>query len=209
MAVVEVLIWITAVFLAILIHELGHAAVMRAFGFLPSITLYGFGGLASYNAGGIYGHRGPGPWGEVLISAAGPGAGFMLAAIIAGSVWLGGHPILVGWFGFLPVVFVADVGSWAITELLNSMLYICIFWGYINLLPVYPLDGGKIAREILVEINTHQGIGRSLMLSAVTAAVVAVVGLVQFREPLIAFFFGYMAYTSYATLQAYGGRGRW
>jgi Zn-dependent protease len=43
----EMLLWTVAAFLSILLHELGHAFVMRRYGFESSITLYGFGGYAS------------------------------------------------------------------------------------------------------------------------------------------------------------------
>ena len=71
----SVLSWIVAVFLSILIHELGHAAVMRAYGFHPWITLYGFGGLASYDHGNAYRSKGSQPLGQILICLAGPAAG--------------------------------------------------------------------------------------------------------------------------------------
>ena len=44
----ELLIWAGCVFVSILVHELGHAAAALAHGWRPWITLYGFGGLASY-----------------------------------------------------------------------------------------------------------------------------------------------------------------
>ena len=45
------LTWIIAVFSAILVHEMGHALAMRAYGFQPWITLYGMGGLTAYDQG--------------------------------------------------------------------------------------------------------------------------------------------------------------
>ena len=41
----ELLVWVAALLVSILVHELGHAAVMRLYGLQPSITLYGMGGL--------------------------------------------------------------------------------------------------------------------------------------------------------------------
>ena len=43
---VLVLMWVVAMVLCILLHELGHAVVMQAYGYRPSIVLYSFGGLA-------------------------------------------------------------------------------------------------------------------------------------------------------------------
>lgn len=202
--------WMVAFFLSILIHELGHAVVMRHYGFSPWITLYGFGGLASYSPSERYGSRGFGTLGQVLISAAGPGAGFLLAAVVAGLVLLTGHGVSVYLIArFLPYVrVVSTVGSEPFTFFLNDVLFVSIFWGVINLLPVYPLDGGNIARELLLKLNPQGGIRQSLILSAVTGGAIAVVALVQLGSLLMALLFGYLAYGSYQTLQSYSGGGR-
>lgn len=208
---IDLVVWVAAVFVAILVHELGHAMVMRAYGFSPWITLYGMGGLASYGPGQAYGSRGPDTFGQVLISAAGPGAGFLLAAAIVGllvafRVEVG--VLLIG--GFLPYVIVAGtVGSAPLTHFIQYVLFVCTFWGIINLLPVYPLDGGHIAREILLRANPREGIAQSLMLSVITGIAVAAIALVSLGDIFIAILFGFLAYSSYATLQAYRGRGPW
>ena len=67
------------------------------------------------------------------------------------------------------------------------------------------MDGGQIARELLLLHNHHNGIVASLWLSTVTGAAVAVFVLVNHRSLFMALMFGYLAYTSYATLQAYRG----
>ena len=208
---IDLVVWVAAVFVAILVHELGHAMVMRAYGFSPWITLYGLGGLASYGSGSGYGSRGPDTFGQILISAAGPGAGFLLAGLLAVALVLAGPGIevlLIG--GFLPYVRVAGVvGSSAFTYFIQDMLFVCTFWGIINLLPVYPLDGGHIAREILLRANPHEGIRQSLMLSVLTAIAVAVIALFRLGDFYIAVMFDFLAYASYAALQAYRGRGPW
>lgn len=208
---IHLLVWVVAVFLAILVHELGHAMVMRAYGFLPSITLYGLGGLASYGPGRAHGSRGTGTWGQILISAAGPGAGFLLAAVIAALLVVLGPGVQILLIGkFLPYVFVADtVGSEVFTRFIQYVLFVCVFWGFINLLPVYPLDGGQIARELLLRVNPRDGIRQSLILSIVTGVAVAVIALVTLHDVFIAVMFGFLAYFSYAALQAYRGRGPW
>ena len=66
-----VVIWVGVVFVSILIHELGHAMTIRAFGWYPLILLYTFGGLAIYQPT----HRDPRK--ELLISLAGPAAGLL------------------------------------------------------------------------------------------------------------------------------------
>ena len=202
-------VWVAAVFLAILVHELGHAVVMRSYGFAPRITLYGMGGLASY--GPSYGSRGSDTWGQILISAAGPGAGFLLAAVIAVLLTVLGPGVeIVLIADFLPSVYVGGlVGSRIFTLFIQYVLFVCVFWGLINLLPVYPLDGGQIARELFLRANPHDGIRQSLILSIVTGVAVAVIALMTLGDVFIAVMFGLLAYFSYAALQAYTGRGPW
>ena len=65
-------------------------------------------------------------------------------------------------------------------EPLNALLlYLVlpsIFWAILNLMPVYPLDGGQIARELFLIFNARNGIRYSLMLSIMTGAGLAVLG---------------------------------
>ena len=93
--------------------------------------------------------------------------------------------------------------------MLNDIFFIWVVWGLVNLLPVYPLDGGQIAREILLKLSPREGIRQSLMLSIFAAGGMAAVRLVQWHDWFVVFFFGYIAYASYATLQAYSGRNPW
>lgn len=204
--------WMVAFFLSILVHELGHAAAMRAYGYYPSITLYGMGGLTSFGPARPYGSRSPGFAGRILISAAGPGAGFAVAAILLGAFRLAGYPVV--WpqyhrlYGF--VFGVVDIGGPPVLlHLVNQFLLISIFWGLLNLLPIFPLDGGQIAREIAVKVYPSDGLRLSLMLSLVVAALIAVIALVQWREVWTAAIFGYLAFNSYAMLSAYSGGGPW
>ena len=202
--------WIVAFFVSILVHEFGHATAMRSYGFSPWITLYGLGGLASYSPAQGYGSKGTGPLGHVLISLAGPGAGFVLAALIVAGVMLAGEPLPLDFGGDFGLEFYKiEVGSALFGRLLGNIISICIFWGFLNLLPVYPLDGGQIARELFLAISPRDGIRNSLYLSILTGAALAVVGLVVWQSLLTGFLFGYLAYTSYATLQSYTGPGRW
>ena len=78
-----------------------------------------------------------------------------------------------------------------------------------NLLPIYPLDGGQIVREILLYFNPQQGVQQSLILSIFTAALVAAFGLVKLNDYYIAAFFAFMAYESFIALQSLSRGGRW
>jgi Zn-dependent protease len=225
---IGVFVWVAAMFVSILVHELGHALVMRAGGLKPRIVLHGMGGLAIPDR--PYSGRRAGTAWHILTSAAGPGAGFLLAGLIIVGLLLTRHAFSVEIeLPYGPIVRPATlIGSPALTYFIYSLLFVCITWGLVNLLPIYPLDGGNIAREVLLRIDTRTGIRRSLMLSVAAASVIAAFSLARmlrsvdlaagegggFSMPpglLITLLFGYLAWSSYATLQAYTGRGprRW
>lgn len=216
-----ILIRVAAFFLAILVHELGHALVIRAYGFRPWITLHGLGGLASYDPAGNYDSKGSGPLRQILISAAGPGAGLVLGAVVVGLVAVFSRKLIGFEFGGSYGIDITSIPikSPLLRLFVWYLLFISIIWGIVNLLPVYPLDGGQIAREILLTANPREGIRQSLLLSTFTGAAVAVIVLVRsiqaaggqfdLRKLWVPALFGYLAYASYATLQAYTSRRPW
>jgi stage IV sporulation protein FB len=195
----DMLLWVGTVFVSILVHEMGHALAARSYGWPPRITLHSFGGLASYHPT-FHNTRS-----QILITAAGPGAGFLFAGLIIALIALAGHRVIFGWqFGVLPLRF--DLfESMPLNRLIVDLLYVNIFWGLINLLPVYPLDGGQISRELLALVSPADSVRQSLWLSVITAAAVAVLAFTRLNDRYIAIFFAYLAYTSYSTLQALGG----
>ena len=203
-----VVTWIVAVLVSILVHELGHALLMRAYGFRPWITLYGFGGQASYDPRYASGSKGSEPLAQVLICLAGPGAGFLLVgALLLGlnAAGFGHHIRFDSPWGLRPWVF--ELHNQRLTGLLNDIFFVSVVWGLINLLPIYPLDGGQIVREIFLKLSPPTGIRVSLCVSIAAAVAMAVVGFVQWNHDwFVAVFFLYLAYASYATLQAYSGR---
>ena len=221
MALVWLAVWTAALFVSILTHELGHAIVMRRFGFSPRITLHGFGGLASYDTGGAFGVRLPDTVGQISISAAGPVAGFILAAVIVAVMSLTGHEVGFSLGGSLGVEIDMDmVASPIVFDFIYSVLYISIIWGLVNLLPIYPLDGGHISREIMLGIAPRTGIRNSLVISMWTAGIVSFLSLLQWLQarqdaldsmsiPFVAIMFGYLAYTNHATLRGYTGGRSW
>jgi len=204
---IDLLIWVGCVFVSILIHELGHATVALAYGWRPWITLYGFGGLASYQPTRH-------DWkSQVLISAAGPFAGFLFIALVMAAVQASGHSVQ------LPAMFVGEVHPlfppWAtfvpfdsanINALIWYLWQINILWGLLNLLPIYPLDGGQIMRELCLSANRGRGIEQSLWISIIVAGGVVVFCVMQ-REIYLALMFGYLAYTNYTLLQHFSGGG--
>lgn len=174
----------------------------RAHGWQPSITLHGFGGLASYRP--TYHTTSS----SLLISIAGPAAGFLFAAGVLATLLALGHRVEFDWppLSRMPFIWEGFVSQRA-NMLVFFLLYVNIFWGLVNLLPVYPLDGGQIAREVLCVFNPSDGTRQSLWLSVIVAGVIAVLSFTKLDDRYIAFFFAYLAYTSYSTLQANFGPG--
>ncbi len=115
-----------------------------------------------------------------------------------------------------PFVIFRPLDSSFANDLLLNLFYINILWGLLNLLPIYPLDGGQVARELFtLWMPPHRGIVASLWLSVIAAGGIAVYfaqsaggGLGSWWPVLM---FGLLAYSSFQTLQAYNGsrRNQW
>jgi Zn-dependent protease len=216
-----VALWMLAVLLSILIHEFGHVLAYRACGLPSRVVLHAFGGLAIADRGGYrdsystYGDQAsdmPDGWRMVFIALAGPLAGFVLAALIVGGVFLAGAVIPFDWFGRTYWLGPGDdIQARNLRALLILLLDVNIWWGILNLFPVYPLDGGQIARELFLMQNSATGIRRSLKLSFVTAILLAIAAIVRDQKHgmFMALMFGYLAYLSYQNLKAYNDFGRY
>ena len=176
----NVLLWAIAMLISIIVHELGHALVQRLYGGRAHIVLYGFGGLAIAEGVRIT------PWRQVAISIAGPAAGFLLAGI----TWL--------------VRQQSATAPEAMQLFLLFMLWINIFWSIFNLLPIYPLDGGQVSRELLtLYLRPELGIVVSLWLSIATCGVAA--AWLWYASPILwnLILMAALAFNNYQTLEAY------
>ncbi|MEX2559350.1 MAG: site-2 protease family protein, partial [Pirellulales bacterium] len=212
-----ILLWICVVFISILIHELGHALAFRYFGRDCHIVLHMLGGLAvpDERFGGFEPYRtqdDSDSASQIIISLAGPAAGFLFAALIAAAIYLSGYQF----------EYVSMVGSWLSFEVRSSgppidfeKLKVCllmlfdvnIIWGLVNLLPVFPLDGGQVSKELFEKYRPHDGLRQSLVVSIAAAIFVAAVGLLKYNEIFIAVMFGVLAYINYRLLQQLSGGG--
>jgi Zn-dependent protease/CBS domain-containing protein len=133
-------------FLSVLAHELAHSLMARAQGVpVRSITLFLFGGVSN-----IQRHP-PSPQAEFLISIVGPATSILLGLLF---VFLAGNR--VGQFlepGTSPQALIAQLDP------LNTLLLwlgpVNIILGLFNLIPGFPLDGGRILRSILWVITDN------------------------------------------------------
>ena len=108
----------------VLIHELGHYVVAKKLGYkLSGFYLAPYGVSLNYKDGKFL------PYDEVKIALAGPMANFALSFLLLGLWWL------------FPVLYCFTY------QIANLSLFLALF----NLLPAYPLDGGRVLVSALSE----------------------------------------------------------
>jgi Zn-dependent protease/predicted transcriptional regulator len=130
-------VWGTAIltavlfFVCILLHELGHSVVAQSSGIrVPSIVLFALGGVSQME------RESPDAKTEFWMALAGPAVSFIIGFVCLGIARS------LGWVGLLasaPSPLVAMVGY---------LGYINIILGAFNLIPAYPLDGGRVFRAL-------------------------------------------------------------
>ena len=115
-------------FLSVLLHELGHSYVALRYQIpISRITLFIFGGMAHM------GKEPPSPRAEFLIAIAGP-----LVSLILGAGCLGGAMVVESLFAGSGIQGLVVLGS--LLGMINVQL------GLFNLIPGFPLDGGRVLR---------------------------------------------------------------
>jgi stage IV sporulation protein FB len=210
----DAVVWVSVVLVSILVHEFGHAFAFRYYGWDAHVVLHGIGGLAvpegRIRQRGRYG-RANETLSQVLIAFAGPAAGFLLAGIVLAAVRLSGQRVGFVW-DIVPVRY-EGFGQEGLDDVVSNLLIVNIVWGLLNLCPVFPLDGGRIARELLVLQDPHGGERNSFKLSIAVAVGLAILAGMYWGDMFLAFFFGYFAFINYQALQAlsggYGGGRGW
>ena len=159
----DVAVWAAAAVAAVgqagmvLAHEFGHILVARGFGIGSNrVTLFLFGGLAELSGGP------PTPKAEILIALAGPA----VSALLAGLFWgLWRAAVAAGWAGidpsplspapgFLSTGLVESGDPWTAAKaaavcVLGVMLLVNAALALFNLLPGFPMDGGRVLRGFL------------------------------------------------------------
>ena len=145
-----VVAWVLVVFVSILVHELGHAFTAIRFGSEVAIELNGLGGLTRWNPPG--GQLSPGK--RALVAAAGSAFGFAFG----GLVWLLTNQLgpFSGLTGFV----------------VRNLVYVNVFWGLLNWLPIRPLDGGHLLISLLDKVAPSQAprIARAVFMVTAGAA---------------------------------------
>ena len=113
-------------FVSVLLHELSHSIVARAHGLgVSGITLHIFGGVSQLE------EEPPSARAEFLIAAVGPLSSFAIAGLL--------------WAGRATVGVTAGVAG----AILDYLILINTAIGVFNLVPGFPLDGGRVLRAVL------------------------------------------------------------
>src|SRR5690242_6849721 len=126
------LIFILLLFLCVLLHEFGHICAARGFGVeTPDVTLLPIGGVARLA-------RIPEePYQELLIALAGPAVNVVIAGLLV--VLFHAHP---------EPTHLAAVESTRVA-LTDRLTEVNLFLAVFNMIPAFPMDGGRVLRALL------------------------------------------------------------
>lgn len=166
-------------FVCVLLHELGHALTAGKFGiFTQSITLLPIGGVAALK-------RIPErPLEEFLITLAGP----MVNVCLAGVLYL-----IFGW----PDEEISTALLWSPEHFGHMLLYTNIIMAVFNMLPAFPMDGGRLLRAFLaVWLSYQKATAIASLIGRVIAIAMVVAGL--FLNPFLSLI-GLMVYAGATT----------
>ena len=190
-----ILLWIIVLLVSILVHELGHALTSRKMtGVTPSIKLWGMGGLAYPNTQLT---RKQSFW----VTWAGPLAGlgfFGLIVLTCCAIYgfaIGTDLTMILLFPSRETYTVLAKMNDPVLYMLKDLLWVNFWWSLMNLLPVFPLDGGQIYASIERSPKKVWTVGM------VTGALVAIAALLFLDRIFIAILFGYLAFQNYKRLE--------
>lgn len=167
-AAVQGVMFIALLFLCVLLHELGHVFAARRYGVqTPDITLLPIGGVARLE-------RIPEkPGQELIVALAGPAVNLVIAAVL----WLT--------LGRLLPAQSLEVQNPSV-DLLGRLVSVNLFLALFNLIPAFPMDGGRVLRALLAY---RLGYARGTQIAASVGQLVAFgLGLLGlFGNPMLLF----------------------
>ncbi|RTL96139.1 CBS domain-containing protein [Ancylobacter aquaticus] len=130
--------FVALLFLCVLLHEFGHIFAARRYGVkTPEVTLWPFGGIARLE-------RIPEkPSEELVVALAGPAVNVVIAAVLL--VFLGGN------VGVEHIEAIENPQVSLLAKLAAANIFLVVF----NLIPAFPMDGGRVLRALLAMKMSH------------------------------------------------------
>jgi stage IV sporulation protein FB len=202
--------WIGCVFISILVHEYGHGLMAKAVDSPPSIVLWVGGGLCYSQTDRETRLQ------RLAIVLCGPGAGFLLAVVVmlvtsavyglAPGEHLGVvlHLLDLPTYGFhLTDEHYGQMGE-GVRRVYGNLIFINVLWSLVNLLPIFPLDGGRVSEIVLSYFNPREGRRWSHIISLVLAGLLAVLTFARIEDGsyFLPFFFLFFAIVNYQILNS-------
>lgn len=177
--IILIALWVVIVFFSVLLHELGHAVVGEYYGLSPHIELYSMGGLTIPSRYSRLSYPK-----EILLSFAGPLAGFILGGLL-----------------FALLRFGPPIANYYIRFIISELIWVNIGWGIINLIPMLPLDGGNIMRNLYHWLRSPYDERTPLIISIVFGVLAVIAALVLLRSIYMTLLFGFLIYRNYLALR--------
>jgi Zn-dependent protease len=178
------LAYVLALFVCVTLHELGHAVAARRYGVrVPRIMLLPIGGMAEMDS---IPRR---PRHEIIIALAGPAVNYVIIGVL--------------------MIFVRFPADWNPTyfelttaEFFRHLVLVNLVMGVFNLLPAFPMDGGRVFRALLATRLTYL---RATQIAVGVGKLVALAGagyLVYIEHYLGAVLFAFIIFAGERELQA-------
>ncbi len=162
-------LYLLALFLFVVLHEFGHALTARQYGIKTAdITLLPIGGVARLE------HMPDDPRQELWVALAGPLVNVILAVVLGAGLLVTGE--------------YQTITSLTMTSgpALERLMLVNVFLAAFNLIPAFPMDGGRVARALLAtRMEYSQATHTAATLGQVIALIFGLVGL--FTNPFLVF----------------------
>lgn len=174
-ALVHTLVFMAAGFISIVIHEMGHALMMRKYGRIPQIILHGYGGVAISTGSPFTRFQ------SFLVSISGPALQASLGVIAL---------LILKTVG--AETFPTDQSQKFVINLMNVSFY----WALINLIPIHPLDGGQILEAVLGPKRR-----KAVHYIGITIGIIALIFMIKIGASLFGLIIvGYLTYNNFKAL---------
>lgn len=163
-------VFVLLLFVCVILHEFGHVAAARRYGIrTPTVTLTPIGGIAALE-------RMPEkPGQEIVVALAGPAVTLAVAAVLFAILWLLGATV--------------DLDGLTQTQadalhLVNRLAIANVVLLVFNLIPAFPMDGGRVLRGVL---STWLGAGKATLIAARIGQAFALgfAGLAVLYDPML------------------------